>query len=102
LRQPSRINSASAIINPAKGVEKANRRIVAARQGERQAQRQPSGDGAVSFISRLSPSDSLPRARSKPYVRATPCDATGLSRNRLAIIGKIGVEEGGHAVTLPL
>jgi hypothetical protein len=35
-------------------------------------------------------------------VRAAPCDATGLARDRLAIIGKIGVEEGDHAVTLPL
>ena len=35
-------------------------------------------------------------------MRATPCDAAGFPRNRLAIIGKIGVEKVDHAVTLPL
>jgi hypothetical protein len=34
--------------------------------------------------------------------RAAPCDAPRLPRNRLAIISKIGIEEGDYAVTLPL
>jgi hypothetical protein len=35
-------------------------------------------------------------------VGATPRDAAGFPRNRLAIIGKIGVEIGDQAVRLPL
>jgi hypothetical protein len=86
----------------AKGIEETNGRVVASREGERQAQCQPSGEGPVSLASRLTPSDALLRAWSKPQVRAAPCNATGLPRNRLAIISKIGIEEGDHAVTLPL